>query len=608
MNRKKIHYNRHARPFSSVHKIFKFEKSGCFNLTGGDQDQTWWRSLKAPFNFINYRYAPLTTPGSRLLLKPVPAGNSSQVGFSELYARTDISNWAKFAAPFMQLNTGDHCGNYLDSFPMGCKSWKGPYSITANFADVDSMLLTLHGRRSCFVSQVPSGFVMKDGIILESGGRVAALVPRNLKFDLCGERLAANVAGQGKIGVAMDVSPDRAYEKATEILRYEEEDLRKAGLSVWEKIISNAPAPGATDEITRRKYVESWWTLLNNLVSPFGMTTRYGIHPGEKHMAVWDWDCACYAIGMSNLDLFLAKELVLLILDHQLENGRFPDTVADWRCNYRATKPPIIHIAAWIIYQKSRDVNFLKEIYGKLLLNVNWWLGERAGRDGLPLYAHSHDSGADNSPRFDLGVPVQCADLAAFLVNALGMLSFYAKVLGRNRESQAHVKRARALKAKVIKTNYDRGKQIFFDRYRGKKIELTLAFNLLPLCLLENKEAKTAFDRHFFGPSLNTPFPITTGMRDHYSYEPHDKRGCIRPLVNLLLSYQFSQNDLLLEEMKRLAARTMAMICRNRCLRLRYHPETGEGMDACLSSWTAATFIEFLLGGPWQKALRWPRV
>src|SRR5690606_657206 len=67
---------------------------------------------------------------------------------------------------------------------------------------------------------------------------------------------------------------------------------------------------------------------------------------------------------------------------------------------YSESQPPLLSWASWRIYQKSKNLDFLKKVYPKLKLYHEWLMKERQHPDGLFFWKHPYESGIDNSPRF----------------------------------------------------------------------------------------------------------------------------------------------------------------------------------------------------------------
>ncbi len=90
------------------------------------------------------------------------------------------------------------------------------------------------------------------------------------------------------------------------------------------------------------------------------------------------WDLAFHALALEPLDVGLAKEQVLLLLQpHYLrEDGQVP--AYEW--NFSDCNPPTSVLAAWQIYIRDRnrtgipDRAFLEQAFLALLFNYGWWV------------------------------------------------------------------------------------------------------------------------------------------------------------------------------------------------------------------------------------------
>ena len=148
----------------------------------------------------------------------------------------------------------------------------------------------------------------------------------------------------------------------------------------------------------------------------------------EYFPGVWNWDSAFHAIGYLGIDDEIAKEQILGFTSFQSEeNGMFPDLIcysdglknnitdmyADNFIEYHYTKPPVMADAAWRVYEKTKDLNFLKTVYPRFVKNELFWRKNRF-KDGLFHFDADisqgekmrkiwvgYESGLDNSPRWD---------------------------------------------------------------------------------------------------------------------------------------------------------------------------------------------------------------
>ena len=163
-------------------------------------------------------------------------------------------------------------------------------------------------------------------------------------------------------------------------------------------------------------------------------------------MGVWNWDSAFHAIGMIDIDIEIAKEQILGFLQFQKEDGLLPDVI--WENGEIVdtfSKPPVMAYAALKVYESCNDIEFLKEVYPKLVLNERFWTEKRLHKglfhydadrsDGCDDKEYDlrvrYESGWDNSPRWD-GVPQDLwpIDLNCFMVMTYRSLAVMAEELG----------------------------------------------------------------------------------------------------------------------------------------------------------------------------------
>lgn len=171
------------------------------------------------------------------------------------------------------------------------------------------------------------------------------------------------------------------------------------------------------------------------------------ITPGKgKFKGIWNWDTAFHALGMIDFDKEIAKEQILGFLSFQKENGLLPDVI--WENNGiedHFTKPPVMAYAACEVFKATNDLEFLKAVYPKLVLNEEFWVKNRKYKDLFHYDADKsneerylvwvgYESGWDNSPRWD-NEPQNCwaIDLNCFMVLTYRSLSYMADVLGYNK-------------------------------------------------------------------------------------------------------------------------------------------------------------------------------
>jgi hypothetical protein len=119
------------------------------------------------------------------------------------------------------------------------------------------------------------------------------------------------------------------------------------------------------------------------------------------------WDLAFHMLPCARIDPDFAKgQLELFLREWYMHpNGQIP--AYEWALG--DVNPPVHAWAAWRVYKKSgrpgaRDVDFLKKVFHKLLLNFNWWVN-RKDRSGKHLFAGGF-LGLDNIGVFDRSAPL----------------------------------------------------------------------------------------------------------------------------------------------------------------------------------------------------------
>lgn len=171
------------------------------------------------------------------------------------------------------------------------------------------------------------------------------------------------------------------------------------------------------------------------------------ISPSQgKFLGIWNWDSAFHAMGMIDIDIEIAKEQILGFLQFQKEDGLLPDVIwENGKIVDTYSKPPVMAYAAYEVYESCKDIEFLKEVYPKLVLNERFWREKRfyngmfhydADRsDGCDdkeyILRVGYETGWDNSPRWDGGPQnVWPVDLNCFMVMTYRSLAKIAKELG----------------------------------------------------------------------------------------------------------------------------------------------------------------------------------
>ncbi|GAB4514837.1 MAG: glucosidase [Anaerolineae bacterium] len=158
--------------------------------------------------------------------------------------------------------------------------------------------------------------------------------------------------------------------------------------------------------------IEQW--LAGDPVAAPPERRKYGRNSDWKHLNNFDivsmpdkweypwyavWDLAFHCIALAMVDMDFAKEQLLLFTRewYMHPNGQLP--AYEWA--FGDVNPPVHAWAAYHVYEMDgkQDVNFLKRIFNKMLLNFTWWVN-RKDVDGNNIFQGGF-LGLDNISLFD---------------------------------------------------------------------------------------------------------------------------------------------------------------------------------------------------------------
>lgn len=129
----------------------------------------------------------------------------------------------------------------------------------------------------------------------------------------------------------------------------------------------------------------------------------------------WLWDSCFQAITYRWFDPEMAAAELLSLLHHQVQEGAEAGMIPHmaywrgggeslWRSSHRSiiTQPPLVGIAARLVYETTGNRGLLEQVYGPLE-EFHAWFERRRDPDGDHLVSiiHPWESGWDASPRWD---------------------------------------------------------------------------------------------------------------------------------------------------------------------------------------------------------------
>ncbi len=170
--------------------------------------------------------------------------------------------------------------------------------------------------------------------------------------------------------------------------------------------------------------VEKWLSISDD-ITPINPLRPYGRNSEWKHLKNQDvismpdkweypwyaaWDQSFQCISMASIDPVYAKNQLLLLMRewYMKPDGQLPSY--EW--NFSDVNPPVQAWAAMEIFEIEKeitgkgDINFLKKVFQKLLINFTWWINRKdrkgdnifeggfLGLDNIGVFNRSyHDQG-----------------------------------------------------------------------------------------------------------------------------------------------------------------------------------------------------------------------
>jgi putative isomerase len=184
-----------------------------------------------------------------------------------------------------------------------------------------------------------------------------------------------------------------------------------------------------TSRLSQRLAVKTIETLNGNWRSPAGEIKHDMVSPSVTARwfnGAWAWDSWKHAYAMANFNPDVAKDNIRAMFDYQItaddalrpqDAGMVIDAIfynkdaqrngsgGNW--NERNTKPPLASWAVWQVYQHTDDLNFIKEMYPKLVAYHDWWYRNRDhNQNGLIEYGATKHP-AHNTPQGKISFKVQ---------------------------------------------------------------------------------------------------------------------------------------------------------------------------------------------------------
>ncbi len=561
---------------------------------------------------------PFTDRASRLLLFLDPDRRQFHVRVSERWPRLDyVEGDYRTRRPMVRdLRLVDGDGRPMPltvtSYPhrVDLQTERGPWS--AVFADPEVLLFTLPPGRvglQCLVRA-------EHGAADHRGARFRGT--RNVAVTTNARILSNTVEPQGmhyRVDLRVEAGPGAAISlNVTPRLGFNRGLHPAAALAdgeqQWRRWFDAAPPVHAR---YHPSYYYAWWVMRAGLIGSRYYLTREAMVPSKvRYVGVWQWDAFFHALAYRYVDLKLAADQFRIFIDHQRPDGMLPDAVYDegiidhlaYPVDAPVTKPPLAAWAAWKVYQTTGDLDFLAEIYAPLVRWNEWWFAHADDdRDGIAQYTHPYSSGADDSPLFDAGMPVESPDLSTYLCLHMEALAQIAEALGETDDAARFRARADEIVPRMIEHFYDEQTGVFWavrpTEQGHRRVDSLTVFNLFPLWTgrLPPAIAQRLADRLMDPQDFWTPYPLPSVARSDPAFTPTQMwRGPVWVNINYLF-VEALQRSGFPDLARQLCDRTLDLVAGCADMREFYHPETGQPppQAAPCQGWTAACYIDLAI-------------
>jgi glycogen debranching enzyme len=266
---------------------------------------------------------------------------------------------------------------------------------------------------------------------------------------------------------------------------------------------------------------------------------------------MWIWDSAFHALGLRHFAPEWAMDSLKAVVSKVHEDGFLPHMMTpDDSKDSTIIQPPILAWAVWKVYEKTKDVSFLRNVYDGIrdMLLYDMSVMDK-DHDGLSEWGDSCASGMDNSPRFEQ--PVGAAvDLNSFIANDFRYLSLIAHILGKSDDADRWINQYQRVRSLIRKKLWDPETGFYYDLDPdGNKIMLKTLSGFTPMfariCSVENAEALVT---HLISPDeFWRPFPVASVSADEPSFSNDMWRGPVWINYNYMIIEalnQYGYNDM----------------------------------------------------------------
>ena len=259
-----------------------------------------------------------------------------------------------------------------------------------------------------------------------------------------------------------------------------------------------------------------------NVKSPEGKIDDLWTTPDRvPHRHMWMWDSAFHAMALSAYRPAVAETILLSMLKQIRSDGFLPHMANPTDCS-DVTQPCVMSYAAWFVYQRSKNISFLKEAVSYLERYLTYdMLNRDKNGNGLlewktePDYEECKcgESGLDNSPRFDFDEEMDCIDFSTYFALDTEILSKIERELGREDEARHWEEISKRAKHEIQNLLWDEEDGVYYDRlFSGKRTKVLTPSSFLPLFagISSKEQAERMVEVLTRGDELWSTFPLAS--------------------------------------------------------------------------------------------------
>lgn len=279
----------------------------------------------------------------------------------------------------------------------------------------------------------------------------------------------------------------------------------------------------------REAYEDVFRVLCKNLKTPNTFFRGYRAHPGPPYKAAYLWDTAFISLIWAYWDSKIAEELIYYVLRFQKPSGKIHHAVAEILVKpyaYSESQPPLLSWATWKIFEKSKNIEFLKRTYPKLKKYHEWLMLERRNHEGLFFWKHPYESGIDNSPRFsnrdesqtEDTTKMAAVDFSSYMALSMESLAKMSEALHLPSDTKNYRDQYNTLRSKINERHWHEEDGTYYDwDYRKNNfIRMETISNLTPMVagIPDDLKAKKLMLKIMDEKIYNTKIPFPSVARN----------------------------------------------------------------------------------------------